>query len=232
MPCSDLVCGGLRRRFGRTPLWPAGDGPGTPLRLVVMAGAADLTRGDGPYAAVAGPGSLLACPLSLVGGHREGSLVKSAAAPRRGPGPAGVAYRDGAGCCCSSTATLIYAYRDRSPVTGRMVPLTPDENRGCGHRSDGGRPAALGSVGGRLPARRQPPAGPGPKRNSSVTRAGGRRPRSRPRHRQRDPPSTSRAAGRHQRRREIPVIALGGGAHNETICIACNDRGSADRKRT
>ena len=50
---------------------------------------------------------------------------------RRGPGvgagQARVAYRDGAGCCCSSTATLVCAYRDRSPVPGRMVPLTPDE---------------------------------------------------------------------------------------------------------
>ncbi len=37
-------------------------------------------------------------------------------------------------------------------------------------------PLRWGSVGGRLPARRQPPAGPGPKRNRAVTRAGGRRP--------------------------------------------------------
>ena len=121
--------------------------------------SAGLDKGRWPVRCCGGPGSLLACPLSLVGGHREGSLVKSGAAPRWGPGPAGVAYRDGAGCCCSSTATLIYAYRDRSPVTGRMVPLTPDENRGCGRRSDGdrschgerpGTPPAHGGSGGHL----------------------------------------------------------------------------------
>jgi len=44
MPCSDVVCGDLRQRFRRTPPWPAGDGSGTPLRLVVMAAAAVPAR--------------------------------------------------------------------------------------------------------------------------------------------------------------------------------------------
>src|SRR5262249_22170754 len=44
-----------------------------------------------------------------------------------------------------------------------------------GGAADRGRPAALGSVAGRVPARRQPPAGPGPGRNGAVTRVGGRR---------------------------------------------------------
>jgi hypothetical protein len=48
-----------------------------------------------------------------------------------------------------------------------------------------GRSSALGPVAGRVPAGRQPPASPGPGRNGAVTRAGGRPPRSRPRHRQR-----------------------------------------------
>ena len=79
--------------------------------------------------------------------------------PGRRPRGEGVAYRDGVGCCCSSAATLIYACRDRSPVSGRMVPLTPGESRRCVHRSDGdrschgerpGTPPAHGGSGGHL----------------------------------------------------------------------------------
>ena len=54
---------------------------------------------------------------------------------RRGEG---VAYRDGV-AAAAVAATLIYACRDRSPVSGRMVPLTPGESRRCVHRSDGDR---------------------------------------------------------------------------------------------
>ena len=68
------------------------------------------------------------------------------------------------------------------------------------------RPAALGSVAGRLPARRQPPAGPGPERDEAVTRAGGRRPRTRPRHRQRILRDHPEPPDRHQLRREPSLM--------------------------
>ena len=55
----------------------------------------------------------------------------------------GVAYRGG--LVAAATATLIYACRDR-----RMVPLTPDENHGGVHRSDGDR-SCSGARPGRPP---------------------------------------------------------------------------------
>ena len=48
-------------------------------RQLRAGGAADLTRGGGPYA-VRGSGWLLACPYEPDEGRREGSLVKSVAA--------------------------------------------------------------------------------------------------------------------------------------------------------
>jgi hypothetical protein len=83
-------------------------------------------------------------------------------------------------------------------------------------------PAALGCVAGRLLARRQPPAGPGPGRNRAVTRVGGRAPGSRPRHRQRigqdhpEPPDrhplqpeTQRYVPPRRRPAKRPVLAIG-----------------------
>ena len=75
-----------------------------------------------------------------------------------------------------------------------------------GGAADRRRSAALGPVAGRLPARRQPPAGPGPEPNGPVTRAGGRGPRSRPRHRQRILQEHPGPPDRHQPRREPSVI--------------------------
>ena len=58
-----------------------------------------------------------------------------------------------------------------------------DQRGVAAHRS---RSAALGSVARRFPARRAADLpGPGPERNGAIARAGGRGPRSRPRHRQR-----------------------------------------------
>ena len=72
--------------------------------------------------------------------------------PGRGAGlRAGVAYRDGV-AAAAVTATLICAGRDRRPVSGRMVPLTPDESRCCVHRSDGDR-SCHGERPGTPPAR-------------------------------------------------------------------------------
>ena len=93
--------------------------------------------------------------------------------------------------------------QDGPPRAGAHVGMRPAHQRGGA--ANRGRSAALGSFAGRLPARRQPPAGPGPERNGAVTRAGGRGPRSRPRHRQRIPrtiPATGPppAAARNQRR--------------------------------
>ena len=62
-------------------------------------------------------------------------------------------------------------------------------------------------VAGRLPARRQPPAGPGPERNGAVTRAGGRGPRSRPRRRPRIRQGHPEPPDRHQPRREPSVMS-------------------------
>ena len=83
--------------------------------------------------------------------------------------------------------------QDGPPRAGVRVGMHPAHQRGgAANRS---RSAALGSFAGRLPARRQPPAGPGPERNGAVTQAGGRGPRSRPRHLPVDPPGLSPATG-------------------------------------
>ena len=83
---------------------------------------------------------------------------------------------------------------------GAHVGMPPAHQRGGA--ANRRRPAALGSVAGRLPARRQPPAGPGPEPNSAVTRAGGRGPRCRPRHCQRIRQQYSEPPDRHQLQRE------------------------------
>ncbi len=60
--------------------------------------------------------------------------------------------------------------QDGPPRAGVYVGMhLADQRGGAAHRS---RPAALGSVAGRLPAHRQPPARSGLKRNGAVTRAG------------------------------------------------------------
>ena len=61
--------------------------------------------------------------------------------------------------------------QDGQRPAGVHVGMRPAHQwRGTANHS---RPAALGSVAGRLPARWQPPVGPAPERNSAVTRAGG-----------------------------------------------------------
>ena len=83
--------------------------------------------------------------------------------------------------------------QDGPPRAGVRVGMHPAHQRGgAANRS---RSVALGSFAGRFPARRQPPAGPGPERNGALTRAGGRGPRSRPRHLPVDPPGLSPVTG-------------------------------------
>ena len=90
--------------------------------------------------------------------------------------------------------------RDGPRRAGAHVGMHPAHQRGGA--ADRGRAAALGSVAGRLPARRQPPAGPGPGRNGPVTRAGGHGPRPRPRHCQRILQAHPELPDHHQPRRE------------------------------
>ena len=93
---------------------------------------------------------------------------------------------------------------DGPPRAGAHVGMHPAHQRGgTANRS---RSAALGSLAGRLPAHRQPPAGPGAERNGTVTRAGGRGPRSRPRHRQRIRQDHPQPPDRHQLHREPSVM--------------------------
>ena len=90
--------------------------------------------------------------------------------------------------------------QDGPPRTGVHVGMHPAHQRGGA--ADRSRTAALGSVAGRVPARRQPSTAPRPERNGAVTPAGGRGPRSRPRHRQRVLPGHPGPPDRHQQRRE------------------------------
>ena len=93
---------------------------------------------------------------------------------------------------------------DGPPRAGAHVGMhLADQRGGAAHRS---RSAALGSVAGRLPAHRQPPAGSGPERNRAVTRAGGRGPRSRPQHRQRIRQDHPEPPDRHPLHREPSVM--------------------------
>ena len=93
---------------------------------------------------------------------------------------------------------------DGPPRAGAHVGMhLADQRGGAAHRR---RSAALGSIAGRLPAHRQPPASPGPERNGAVTRAGGRGPRSRPQHRQRIRQDHPGPPDRHQLHREPSVM--------------------------
>ena len=117
----------------------------------------------------------------MMGAARGMGIPGVTSSPGRGAGlGAGVAYRDGV-AAAAVTATLIYAGRDRRPVSGRMVPLTPDESRGCVHRSDGDR-SCHGERPGTPPARGGHVVGQGfmPGRRSSRPRRT-RRARGRPR---------------------------------------------------
>ncbi len=94
--------------------------------------------------------------------------------------------------------------QDGPPRAGADVGMHPAHQRGGAAKRS--RSAALGSVAGRLPDRQQPSAGPGPERNGAVPRAGGRGPRTRPRHRQRILQEHPEPPDRHQLQRE-PSLA-------------------------
>jgi hypothetical protein len=93
-------------------------------------GGAERSRSDAAGALDVG------CWEPIIGRSGQG-LAAEGCGGRRRPGRVGVAYRGG--MAAAATATLIYACRDRRSVLRRMVPLTPDESRGCGHSRDGDR---------------------------------------------------------------------------------------------
>ena len=151
--CTDLGC--LPLAFGAClsgPMFPdscqIAGGPVPGSRGAERSRAtpqAPLTRGRARRGIMAGRAWAWCLPGPVAGG---------------GAGGGGVPGRRGGSAV---TATLVYACRDRRSGTGRMVPLTPEESRGCVHRSGGDR-SCRGERPGTPPAwraRRRARRGPG-----------------------------------------------------------------------